>query len=105
MVQAEVNGPSRWLHVVLITPLYVRVTQRYCKGRISFRDRIMGPKLLERAEVEPMVECFWLQTLVGKWTLRCLWSCDWRVCGKTCFRGSAGENAALTLDVVGPAEC
>jgi hypothetical protein len=44
----------------------------------------MGSELPGRAEVEPRVECFWLEILVGKWTPECIWSYDWRVCGKTC---------------------
>lgn len=50
---------------------------------VSSRDGIMGSKLPGRAEVEPRVECFWLQIRLRKWTLWCLWSGDWRVCGKT----------------------
>lgn len=84
MAQDEVNGPSCWLRTVLITPLYVRVTLRYCKGSDLVQDRIVGSKFPWRAEVESMLECFRLRILVGKQTVWCFGGYDWRVCGKTC---------------------
>jgi hypothetical protein len=78
MLRDEVNGWYHLLHAVLITPLYVRAGRDAAEKKISLVDTITGSKLPGRAEVGPRNECSWLLVLVGKWTPRCVQSCDQR---------------------------
>lgn len=71
--QKHVNGAGWGKWIVLVAPCcsnYTFVRQSHAgilqRKRLLSANRIMGSELPGRAEVEPRVECFWLEILVGK---------------------------------------